>query len=102
LIENWDQVLIALPPQWERPNTNWRHLIYLNDFQGFGCLWKDSDAPATDLEFFLYNESARIAVDLLARIEDNNVTKLIENSDAVNKMFPNIQHIVESIRIREP
>ena len=98
-IENWDTVFTTSQPAWERANTEWKQFIYLDDFKGFECLWQYSNAPATDLEFFLYNESKQISVGLLARTKDNNVADLMDNPDTTNKMFPNIQHIVQSIRI---
>lgn len=103
VIENWGQVLRSSQPLWERTNTKWQQVIYMNDdFQGFEWFWKPFNEPGTLLEFFLYNEDTRIAVGLLAKIEDDNVAKLIENPDAVKEVLPNIQHIAESIQIWKP
>lgn len=55
-----------------------------------------------DLEFFLYNENEQISVGLLARIKDEHTADLINNAESAKEIFPNIHHIVESIRFSKP
>jgi hypothetical protein len=80
-----------------REKNGWMQLINLNDFQGFEVVVKNEA-----LEVMLYNEKERIYIDLLAYIKDTPVDVLVDNSDLMVKFFPNIQHIIESIRLWKP
>ena len=103
IIENWEQVLRSRQPLWKRTNTKWQQITRLNDeFQGFEWFWKPFNEPDTILEFFLHNEDTQVSVGLLAKIKDDNVASLINNADSVNGIFPNIQHIAESIQFWKP
>jgi hypothetical protein len=97
LIENWNQTITDPQMKLAREKNGWMQLINLNDFQGFEVVVKNEA-----LEVMLYNEKERIYIDLLAYIKDTPVDVLVDNSDLMVKFFPNIQHIIESIRLWKP
>lgn len=101
-IDDWPENIADLFPAWERPNTKWRELIYLPDFQGFENLWKPSDMPDTDLEFFLYNKNEQIQVGFLARIASPATVEMLTSQEAALRLFPNIHRIIESLRLWRP
>jgi hypothetical protein len=95
LIKNWNQTITDPQMKLAREKTGWMQLVYLNDFQGFEVLVKNEA-----LEIMLYNEDEQMYVDLLAYIKKGApAAALMDNSDVMEKVFPNIQHIIESIRI---
>lgn len=100
-IENWDQVLPSLFSQTGCTDTQWE-IIHIPSFQGFECFWKDSDSPTGTFRFFLYNENQRIGIDLRANVLDARLLETKDDLNAINKIFPNVQHIIESIRMWEP
>lgn len=81
-----------------RDYAKWKYLVSVYDFQGVEFLWGDSDSSAV-LEISLYNERDPIAVDLQAIITGHQILEMIDGHDIANEIFPNIQHMVESIRI---
>ena len=101
-VENWAQTLTNLPPEWTRPNTVWRELIYLSDFSGFENLWKYPDAANMNLETFLYNENTQMTVNILALVSDPQTVALLNSQSAAVEMFPNIHHIIDSLRLWQP
>ena len=101
VIENWEQVLNEPSPVWQRPNTEWRSLIYLDEFQGFENVWRFSEDPVSDLEFFFYNESHQLGFGAVAIPVDNMAADLIASQEVSREMFPDLYELVESIRIAE-
>ena len=97
LIENWNQTITDPQLQLARANTGWMQLIYLNDFQGFEVL-VNNDV----LEVMLYDENDRVYVDLLAYFKNTPAAALMDSPDAMEKAFPNIQHMIESVQIWKP
>jgi hypothetical protein len=100
-IDNWAKTIADLPPTW-RPNTKWRQLIDLPDFQGVESFWIPIESPDMDLEFFFYNENKQIAVDVLARVNNVQMIERLNSSDAAKEFFPGLHHIIDSLRFWKP
>lgn len=100
-IPEWPANIADLFPAWERPNTIWRELIGLQDFDGFENLWRLSDTLTYDLEFFFYNKNQQIQVGVVAKIDAATAEKLTTQQAAL-EMFPSIHHITNSLRISNP
>lgn len=100
-VEQYDLLTLRQEIIIQPPVPIWKRPVSLPDFEGIEFLWKDQNAPA-HLEVFLYDENDQIAVDLLAFVIDNQLTGLIDNPNAVNEIFPDFQHIVESFRFWKP
>jgi hypothetical protein len=100
-IDKWDQILADLPPTW-RPNMEWRQLIDLPDFQGVESFWKANEAPDMELEFFFYNKDQKIAVDLLAKVNNAQMIERLNSPDAAKEIFPGLHHIIDSLRFWKP
>jgi len=100
-IGNWNQMLKDSPPS--RENTIWDYAIFLNnDFQGFEWLWGWEEKNQIVLEFLLYNEKNRVGVGIFLFFDkDNEILKSVSSPADVYDVFPNIQRIVESIRVWE-
>jgi len=86
----------------------WERHVSLPDFEGVEFLWKDQNATPY-LEVILYAENDQILVGLYIPVIDNGIpelidrkSRLIDNPNAVNEIFPYFQHIVESFRIWNP
>lgn len=97
--ENWKQMLKDLPPS--RENTIWDYVIFLNnDFQGFEWLWDWKEKNQSVLEFLLYNEKRQVGVGIFLFFDkDNEILNEIGSPVDVYDVFPNIQRIIESIRV---
>ncbi|MBC7876639.1 MAG: hypothetical protein H7Y59_05650 [Anaerolineales bacterium] len=100
-IENWDQALPFLLSQRGCSDRPWE-TIHKPSFQGFECFWKDSDSPTGNFRFFLYNENQQIGIDLRANVLDDRLLETTNDLNAIKKIFPNIEHIIESIRMSKP
>ena len=90
-------------------NTKWKRPISITDFQGVEFFWEDlipspySKANyANCLQVFLYNEKEQIIVGLNSGIKDSRIASAMDNPYLVDEIFPNLQHIIESIRIWKP
>ena len=84
----------------------WERYVSLPDFEGVEFLWEDQNTTSTNLEVILYAENDQIVVGLYIPVIDNQIpelidrkSRLIDNPNAVNEIFPNFQHITESLRI---
>ena len=80
----------------QRPTTIWKHPVTLTDFQGVEFFWIHATGH---LEVFLYNEPEQIVVDIEAIFNNNDPAQLAFDPRTVEKILPNIQLLIESIRI---
>lgn len=100
-IENWDLVAPSILSMEGCPDNQWK-LFLLPSIQGIECLQSYQDTSGGILSFYLYQEEQKMALQMRVSVADHRFSETTNDLNAINDMFPDIWHMVESVRMWRP
>lgn len=97
---NYDEIGCSLNGASDQPNVLLHEPINLPDFKGNKVVWKDNASfPTIYIESVIYNIDHQLMVCWITTIDNDVTEELLTNPKIVDETFPNIQHILESIKM---
>jgi hypothetical protein len=88
---------------WLRPTPVWNRLVVLPDFAGSEFLWaNDEDTSYLYMEAIFYDPNSQTAIGALMPFKNDPPIKSVYDPDLVQKLYPNFEHILESLRFWQP